>query len=615
MGLDAVVTRIAVRLMSASSASLGESLDWALRLLNEFFEVDTSFVRRTDFTREMSVLVAEWPPRSNVPDPDPLGEVLYGADPIFDAVRDLKEPFVMRPSGSPDAYQDRVEQGAGVSGVSMAMVPLIQQLDTVGVLGFVKFGDRSWDVAETNGLQAVASLIVNLQSRIEAEERLRYQAEHDELTDLANRRALLEEIRFRPGPEMAASLGLVLFNIDRFKALNSSLGQLAGDQFLIATADRLLGTTRSTAFVARLAADEFVLVLRGSSVSEARAIAARALDLLQGNVDIGGHQVSRTASAGMSFAPSGAEGEQLLAQADAALRLAKLRGGNQIVAFDRQLDDATRERADTEVLLRHAIHHGGLLLHYQPEVDLRSGALLAVEALVRWNHPDRGLLAAGSFIEVAEECGLIGDLGWWVLNEACRQMAVWRRQHPSRQFVMRVNISPAQLAIPNIVQLVETCLARHELAGELLCLEITEHAVVHDVDESVEILRGLKALGITLAIDDFGTGYSSMSQLKGLPVDALKIDQTFVAGLGTDAGDEAIVDATIHLARSFGLEVIAEGVETMALLEHLLALGCERAQGFLLCKPKPAAELAALLAAGGIDLDYVAHHPLLPHPL
>jgi EAL domain-containing protein (putative c-di-GMP-specific phosphodiesterase class I) len=268
--------------------------------------------------------------------------------------------------------------------------------------------------------------------------------------------------------------------------------------------------------------------------------------------------------------------------------------------FDTALRASVEQRAETELQLRDAIEHGGLLLYYQPEVDLRTGKLLAVEALVRWNHPQRGVLPAGSFITVAEETGLIADLGRWVLTEACRQMSVWREQFPLLPITMRVNVSPAQLATRNIVQLVKECLVRNHLPGRLLCLEITEHAVVQDVEQTVDVLHELKALGIILAIDDFGTGYSSMSQLKHLPVDALKIDQTFVAGLGIDGGDGAIVDATVRLAKSFGLEVVAEGVETVDLVHELLKLGCYRAQGFLLCRPKPAAELETVLEHGGV---------------
>jgi diguanylate cyclase (GGDEF)-like protein len=602
--LDALVTQIAVRLMEVSANELTASLDWTLQLLVEFFDVDTSFLRRTDIERDITVLVAEWPKRHDIPDPDPLGEVPFGADPVFDAIRDLKEPFVMRPTKSSDAYQERVEQGSGVHQVSMAMVPLVQRSATIGVLGFVKFGDRPWDTAETNALQAVASLLAQLQARIAAEERLVYQAYHDELTGLPNRRALLEDLNRRLSELGAGRTTALLFiDLDRFKAINDFLGHGAGDRLLQTVAERLRGAVRAEDFVARLAGDEFVLLLEGATVEvDALAVADKLLELVAQPVEMSGHQVSRTASLGISFGSSeSTTSDDVLAHADAALHRAKAQGGNQTVVFDAALRALVEKQSDTEMLLRHAIDHEGLILHYQPEVDLRTGQLLAVEALVRWNHPDRGMLTASSFIKVAEDTGLVVDLGRWVLAEACRQMAAWRQAHPQLHFTMRVNMSPAQLSTRHVVQMVKDCLERNHLPGRLLCLEITEHAVMQDVEKATRVLLELKALGISLAIDDFGTGYSSMSQLKRLPVDVLKIDQTFVAGLGIDRGDRAIVDATVRLARSFGLEVVAEGVETPELVQQLLNLDCYRAQGFLLCRPKPASDLVAMFLQGGLD--------------
>lgn len=600
--LDALVTRIAVNLMSVTAPSMNETFEKILRILTEYFEVDVSFMRRTDVIRESSVLIAEWPPRVNVPDPDPLGDVPFGNDPIFDATRDLKEPFTVRPEFSPDAYQERVKAGSGVGEVSLALVPLIHADVTWGVIGFVKFGDRPWETAETNALQAVASLSVQLWARVQAEERLRHQSLSDELTGLPNRRALLEELHTRL--EAGSNQTMVVFSldIDRFKALNDFLGHDAGDQFLVIVAERLRSAMGSGDFVARLVGDEFVFLIERPMLDrEALAIADGMLKILSEPAEINGHEISRTASFGVSLGGElPATVEELLAHADAALHLSKALGGNRAALFDTELRALVEQRAETELQLRYAIEHGGLLLYYQPEVDLRTGRLLAVEALVRWNHPQRGVLAAASFITVAEETGLIADLDRWVLMEACRQMSVWREQYPLLRISMRVNVSPAQLATRNIVQLVRDCLIRYHLPGELLCLEITEHAVVENVKQTVVVLQELKALGITLAIDDFGTGYSSMSQLKYLPVDVLKVDQTFVAGLGIDGGDRAIVDATVRLAQSFGLEVVAEGVETVDLVHELLNLGCYRAQGYLLCRPKPAAELETMLEHGGI---------------
>jgi diguanylate cyclase (GGDEF)-like protein len=543
------------------------------------------------------------PARQDIPDPDPLGEVSFDADPVFGATRDLKEPFVIRPAGSPDAYQERVQQGSGIDQVSMAMVPLVRDRTTIGVLGFVKFGDRPWDMGETNALQAVASLLVQLHARIDAEDRLQYHAYHDELTSLPNRRALVDEIHRRLTGGTGQATALLFLDLDRFKAMNDFLGHGAGDRLLVTIAERLSNAMSPGDFVARLAGDEFVFLLwRPAEDVDVLAVADELLRLVAEPIEIGGHHITRTGSIGIAVGHlSSTDAEDLLGYADAALHLAKTKGGNRAVVFDDGLRIAADQRSATELLLRDAIDHGGLLLHYQPEIDLRTGRLLAVEALVRWNHPLRGVVPAGSFIAVAEESGLIVDLGRWVMAEACRQMAVWRRRYPQLRFIMRVNMSPAQLATRNIVRLVADCLNDNHLPGHAICLEITEHAVMEDVEQAVQALHDLKSLGVSVAIDDFGTGHSSMSQLKRLPVDCLKIDQTFVAGLGVDRADRAIVEATASLARSFGLDVVAEGVETVEVVHELLSLGCYRAQGYLLSRPKPASELEPLLSQGWLD--------------
>jgi diguanylate cyclase (GGDEF)-like protein len=599
-GLDALFTHIAVELMSASAVSLDESLESTLHALTDFFGVDASFLRRNDLPRGMSVMVAEWPPRDNAPDPDTLGEVAFAADPVFGSTMDLKQPVVLRPKDSPDEYQDRVEQGAGVSGVSIAIVPLIRLDVTVGVLGFVHVGDRRWDDAETNALQAVASLIVHLLARVEAEERLRHLAYHDELTNLPNRRSFLQALRERLDESNEQTVGVLLIHVDRFKAVNDSLGYRAGDELLNLMGERLREWTGVNDLVARLGGAQFGLLFERPELEfDAAAMAEKLLVLVAEPVEIGGTLVSRTGSLGISSgAGRSITADALLTHAGAALHRSRARGGNQSVIFDEALRNSL---FNIELQLRDAIHEGGLLLYYQPEVDLRTGELLAMEALVRWNHPQRGVLAANEFITVAEEAGLITELGRWVLGEACRQMAEWRQQYPALDFTMRVNMSPAQLATPDIVGLVKATLEVNQLPGKSLCLEITEHAIVQDVDQATKVLYSLRALGVSLAIDDFGTGYSSMSQLKRLPVDILKIDQTFVAGLGIDGRDRAIVEATVQLAHSFGLEVVGEGVDAQQLVHELLSLGCSRAQGYQLCRPKPARELTHLLRAGGID--------------
>jgi diguanylate cyclase (GGDEF)-like protein len=517
---------------------------------------------------------------------------------------------VVRPDTSGDAYQQRVEEAAGMAAVSLACVPLMLDEVTTGILGFIKFGDRAWEPAEVNALQAVASLVVQLRARVDAEDRLQYNAYHDDLTDLPNRRALMEELESRLArPD--GSTALLFIDLDRFKLLNDSLGHGAGDRLLTTIGDRLTGHRASGAFVGRLAGDEFVVVVDQGADDDAGAEADALRATIAAPIDIAGHHVARTASIGIATSRPGASTpDGLLAQADAALHRAKRRGGNQIVMFDDALRVEVADRSQTELLLREAIDSGQLVLHYQPEFNLRSGQLLAVEALLRWDHPERGLLSAASFITIAEESGLIVDVGQWVIREACRQIATWRADASLSPLIVRVNLSPAQLASRSIVDLVSDCLASNHLPGRVLCLEITEHAVMQDVEQALAALHKLKMLGVTFAIDDFGTGFSSMSQLKRLPVDALKVDQSFVSGLTHDGGDRAIVEATARLAHSFGLDLVAEGVENVETAEALVALGCYRAQGYLLSRPKPPEELLPLLAGGSIDMKGFRRRPV-----
>ena len=593
--LDELVTRIAVRLMPVAASTLDEALQWAIQELGEFFGADTAFLRRHEHDRGVSVLLAEWPRRDHVPEPDPLGVVPFDADPVFAASRHLLEPLIVRPTDAPD-YQHRIDAASGRQTVAMATVPLVHNDVTEGVLGFVSFDGRDWTTNEVNALQAIASLLLQLQARIAAEEQLQYNAYHDELTGLANRRAVLAELEDRIEHAPGGSVGVLLINLDRMKVLNDALGHRLGDRLLIAVADRLDALTRRQDLVGRIGGDEFIVVL-GDPIddAEARWIAERLLRVLGEPFDLDGQLLTRTCSIGIGFGRvRDLTGEALLAEADAALYSAKTRGRNQVAVFDDQLRDAVNRRFETEQELRRALALGELRLHYQPEVDLATGELVACEALLRWEHPTRGLLTAGGFIDIAEESGLVVEIGRWVLHEAARQAAEWLELRPD--LVVRVNVSPAQLMVQDIVAVVVDALAHHRVPSRSLCLEVTEHAVVQDMELVIGVLEELRDTGIHIAIDDFGTGYSSMTQLKRLPADTLKIDQTFVAGLGSDERDEAIVQATVALATNLGMDLVGEGVETAGHARRLLQLGCRRAQGYFLARPAPPHELHDLIA-------------------
>lgn len=600
--LDELVSQVAERLMSATSTNHKEVLQWTTRVLAEFLNSDVAFLRRNDHVRGVSILEAEWPIREDVPDPDPLGEVRFDSDPIFMATKDLREPFLPGFEDTTENYMKRVEDGSGETMIAGAAVPLLLGDTTWGVLGFVHFALRAWIPAEINALQAVASMLVQLQARIDAEERTKYNADHDELTDLPNRRALLHELKSRLSARRDTAVLMV--DLDRFKVMNDFLGHATGDRLLITIADRIRTSIRANDYVARLSGDEFVVLLdEANSEMEVLASAYRLLGVVAAPVDLGGQMVSHTASIGIAIAPAGVDCVPLdmLGWADGAMYKAKSMGRNQAVVFDQELRDAADERSSMELMLKHSIGHGDLRLHYQPEVDLRTGRLVSVEALVRWEHPTRGLLNAASFIEIAEETGMVLEIGRWVFAEACRQLALWQKKHPKLPLIVRVNMSPAEFAASDLVSFVEKCLYDNGVPGERLCIEITEYALVDDLEKVARILRGFQDLGVEVAIDDFGTEQANFTSLKSLPFDLLKLDISFVRGITTDKVDSAIVESIIRLAGAMELGVTAEGIEHPEIIEKLVELGCTRGQGYLISRPVAPEALTEMMKAGGVS--------------
>lgn len=435
--------------------------------------------------------------------------------------------------------------------------------------------------------------IEDVTERRRAEQLLRFQASHDELTGLANRRRLLDEIhRVADG---SGSVAVLLLDLDRFKNVNDSLGHDRGDELLVVIADRLRLAVRPGDLVARLGGDEFAVVLPGPvDVPDAEFVAERLMRLIGEPVTLGRQKIYPTASIGIAVADDQTAVDDLIRRADTAMYRAKAQGRARSEAFGEELRDAVQARMETEAGLRGALRSDELTVHYQPEFDLRDGTVLGAEALVRWEHPTKGLLAAAAFIEVAEETGLVVEIGEFVLASACAEAASWPGGDDGP--VIRVNLAAAQLQREETVSLVRRVLAETGLAPSRLCLEITESAVMNDVRRAEEILGRLKDLGIHLAVDDFGTGFSSLAYLKRFPVDALKIDRTFVIDLGEDESDVAFVRAIVSLADALGLGVVAEGVETAAQAAILVELGCHRAQGFHFGRPAPAAAFRARLA-------------------
>jgi len=435
----------------------------------------------------------------------------------------------------------------------------------------------------------------DVSERIQVQERLQHMAQHDALTELPNRVLLLDRLRQALArARWRRRLVAVLFvDLDRFKTINDSLGHEVGDQVLQRVADRLNRSVRDGDTVARFGGDEFVVLLDDvANDDDIRGVAQKVLDAVVPPLEVAGRQLYLTASLGVSLYPNdGEDSSTLLKNADIAMYRAKESGKNTYRFFSPDMSVRALERLALESSLRRALEHGEFVLHYQPQMDAVSGELIGVEALLRWQHPDLGLVLPSDFVPVLEETDLILPTGAWVLNAAWDQLAAWRAEGwPS--FRLAVNLSPRQFEHKSFLPTLRDALDRHERQAGLLEIEITEGVLAQHTDSVRETLEAIRALGVRVAIDDFGTGYSSLSYLRRFPVDTLKIDRSFIQDIPHDADDCAIATAVTALATSLKLEMIAEGVETEAQREFLIAQGCRQMQGLLFSRPMPAAELS-----------------------
>ncbi len=431
-----------------------------------------------------------------------------------------------------------------------------------------------------------------------AEARLLHQAYHDPLTELPNRALFLDRLTqaLARASRRGEPLAILFLDLDRFKLVNDSLGHAVGDRLLIAVGERLRDCVRPGDTVARLGGDEFTILLDGlADRTEAEAMVAAVASALETPFALAGREAAVTASIGVAFAgEEHGRPEDLLRDADVALYRAKQRGKACHAIFEGSMRSGLRERVALEADLRRALDGRALTLAYQPIVALATGHLVTVEALARWDHPERGPIPPSEFIAVAEDAGLIGALGRWALEEACVQGRAWVERLPE-PLAVSVNLSARQFQEPGLVEAVAGLVQMAGLTPGQLQLEITESAVMSDLEAAVRTLRQLKGLGTRIALDDFGTGYSSLSYLRRLPIDVLKIDRSFIGGLERDAGDAAIVEAMLAVARAMGLTVVAEGVETAGQVARLRELGCDLGQGFYFGAPQPAAAIETLL--------------------
>ncbi len=465
-------------------------------------------------------------------------------------------------------------------------------------------------IATIKGDQRVC-VVRDTSERKALERRLKHQAFHDSLSNLPNRALFMDRLEHALARSSRGEnyLAVLFLDLDNFKIINDSLGHEVGDLLLIAVSSRLREGLRPGDTLARLGGDEFTVLLEDiKEVSDSIQVAERITEVLRAPFMVAGHEVFVGTSIGIALNTAGeSTPSDLVREADIAMYKAKLGGKARYEIFDPSMHAYALQRLQLQSDLHRAIERGELRVHYQPTVELASEMIKGMEALVRWEHPERGLLAPNEFIALAEETGLIVQIGRWMLEEACKQLREWQEQYPSdNHLTMSVNLSAKQLQQPQLIKEVAQVLRATGLDPPSLVLEITESALMVDVSSTTATLQRLKDLGVQLAMDDFGTGYSSLSFLRHFPVALIKIDKSFIREMGRDASEAAIVSGVIDLAHALRLRVVAEGIETPEQLSQLRALGCDLGQGFYFGRPLPSNEVRDV---------YLRNAPFLYHPL
>ena len=518
----------------------------------------------------------------------------HAAEAIFDYPRDaaIGGPIdlLMPPDEEPGtSVLHRLHQAAGRQSLELTVRRKSGELTPIEV---------EVSVADQNERHLTVLVVRDLTGRRQTEETLRSLAYHDPLTGLPNR--LLFDDRLAQAIERARRarqlLTVMLIDLDRFTLINDSLGLGTGDQIIKGVAERLVGALRRSDTVARLGGDEFMVLLLGTSGEKAAArVAQKLIDVLRPPLRVEGHELTTSASIGIALFPhDGDDPETLLKNAANALSRAKEQGRNHYQFYTNDMNATAFERLILEGGLRKALEQGELVLHYQPKVSVADGSIRGVEALLRWQHPDLGMVAPAEFIPLAEETGLIVPIGAWVLRTACAQVSGWHRLGHA-QLDLAVNISARQFQERNLVGTIADAVSESGLAAAHIELELTESVIMRDAQDAARRLKELTALGIRLAIDDFGTGYSSLGYLRTFPIHSLKIDRSFVRDIEGDPNSAALAKAIVAMAAGLRLNVVAEGVETQEQLERLRAYGCQEYQGYLFSKPLPAEEMLALL--------------------
>ncbi len=592
---QAAVARLGERALERVGVS--ELIEQACAVATELLDVELASVAELLPDRRMFRLCAGagWPPGH-------IGIVTIPAGPSTQSGYTIVSgaPVVVTDWETEERFtESRVLEVGARSGISVT----IEGLDhPFGVFAAHSRHPRQYSAGDVDFVQSIANVLADALARQATEDEIRHRALHDSLTGLPNRILFLDRLehalaRLRRGPSLAA---VMFLDLDRFKLVNDSLGHHAGDEILTAVAPRLKQALRPTDTVARFGGDEFGILLEdiASEVAATQA-AERIATVFARPFVLGSVEHFITASVGIALARGGDRADELVRDADMAMYRAKEGGRARYELFDDDLRARAVSRLRMETELRRTLDRRELWIAYQPVVSLRDEAIVSVEALLRWNHPERGLIPPAEFVPIAEEAGLIESIGSWVLDEACRQAARWHAAMPDRAPVgISVNLSAVQIANATLPDTVAMATRAADLDPSTLRLEITESVLIGETARLSETLAGLRELGVQLVLDDFGTGYSSLGYLTRLPLDALKVDRAFVAGLGHDPQDTSITEAIVAMARALSLPVICEGVETEIQIAELRRMGCDQVQGYYFSRPVDARTITSMLLEG-----------------
>ena len=582
--------------LALSGAQIDELLEEALQIVERVLEVEVAGVLKllpdeSEFVVAAVVGVPEAAGNGRIPAGmgSQAGYTLLTAAPVTVTDWESEDRFGQSPAL------------AELSVLSGATVPIRAKGEPYGVLGAHATQSREFTAEDVSFLQAIANVLANAIERRLAEDRTRYEAVHDPLTGLPNRNLFLDRLShgLLQAQRRRTSVAVLFLDLDEFKLVNDSLGHAAGDELLAAVAPRLQQALRPGDTVARFGGDEFAVLAEDvRSERDATRVAERIADALARPFVVRRREHFVSASIGISIAGGPEPPEALLRDADAALYRAKARGRGGYEIFDRVMRARAVDHMQLENDLRRAINRSELELYYQPVVALADGSITAFEALLRWRHPARGLIGPAEFIPVAEESRLIVPIGRWVIEEACRKAAAWQALKPDEAPVeIAVNLSARQIADPGLPKLVADAIQHSGIDAASLNLELTESVLLEESDSPERTLESLRHLGVHLVLDDFGIGFSSLGYLKRFPLSAIKLDRSFLENVSEGAPDRAIVRAVVEMARALGLDVVAEGVETVEQLRAVRELGCEEAQGFYFTRPVPADEVIDLLHA------------------